>query len=960
MNHQIQKPPTSWPLIILFLLIMLSVIISGITYYNYQKGNLLIEKQQELSAIADLKIKQITQWRFERLANGRFIGENLILEQKISDFLDNHNKKLSASVILQMLKSLTENFDYRSAVLLDREGKVKLAYPARDSLTDDNLKELLPAIRREHKVFMTDLTINSTVSVVHLELIVPLIDKVVSDTLIQGFLVLTIDPDKVLYPLVRSWPAPSKTAESLLIRKEGDEIIYLNELRHLKNTELQLRKPVSEEKLPAAMAIQGVKGTTDGIDYRNVGVVASMKKIPGTEWFMIAKIDRDEVFSVLRSQMRLIVTMLIFFLATVGLFLGFLMWNQRVVFYRERYEQEVDRLALFKHFDYILKFANDIILLLDHNLKIVEANDRATEVYMYRREELIGMSLESIQAPETILEIAGQISGSDGTGSATFETVHRRRDERLFPVEISSRVVDIEGSMYYQTIGRDITERKFAEETLRESEQRFRKIFEESPFPMVITEKDFGILRANDSFCAMSGYSEEELRSFTLSDLIHPDDFGDEPVNLMRLIAEDIPVYHNEKRYLRKNGSVIIGSSTISIIRNNRDEAQFFIGMVEDITLRKQAEEALEKSISLLKATLESTEDGILVVDLSGKIVQFNNKFSSMWRIPAEILASGNDDDALRYVTEQLVDPGSFVDKVKDLYSQPEATSSDLLEFRDGRFFERYSQPQKINGRSVGRVWSFNDITEKKKAENELIAAKLKAEESDRLKTAFLHNVSHEIRTPMNAIIGFSSLLNEPDVSESDRQQYTDIIFQSGNQLLCIINDIVDVASIESGQVKVNIARTDLNFSMKILDEQFSYSEKKYQIPISLSTGLPDNQAIILTDNTKLIQVLSNLINNSIKFTREGSIVFGYTMKDNFLEFFVKDTGIGIPRESLGKIFDRFYQVDRKISRQFGGTGLGLSICKAYVELLGGIISVTSVQGQGTTFIFTIPYLPAP
>ena len=349
---------------------------------------------------------------------------------------------------------------------------------------------------------------------------------------------------------------------------------------------------------------------------------------------------------------------------------------------------------------------------------------------------------------------------------------------------------------------------------------------------MVITGKDFGIIRANASFCSMSGYHEAELKLLTLSDLTHPDDIADEPVNLMRLIAGELPVYHSEKRYLRKDSSVIIGSSTISIIRNIREEAQFFICMVED-------------------------------------------------------------------------------------------------------------------------------ITQKKRAEHELIAAKLKAEESDRLKTAFLHNVSHEIRTPMNAIIGFSSLLNEPDLIESDRHQYTEIIFQSSNQLLSIINDIVDVANIESGQVKVNIKKTDLNFSLRSLDEQFSYSEKQYKIPISFSAGLPDERAVIMTDDTKLIQIISNLINNSIKFTPRGQIDFGYTLNGNWLEFFVKDTGIGIPQESIGKIFDRFYQVDRTVSRQFGGTGLGLSICKAYTQLLGGNISVTSSTGEGTRFVFTIPYVPA-
>ena len=435
-----------------------------------------------------------------------------------------------------------------------------------------------------------------------------------------------------------------------------------------------------------------------------------------------------------------------------------------------------------------------------------------------------------LQAPDTLADLQNQISRINEKGTATFETVHRRKDDFYFPVEISSRTVNIEGTAYYQIIGRDITERKQAEETLRESELRFRKIFEESPFPMVITGKDFGILRANSAFCKMSGYEEGELRLQTFSELSHPDDSADDPLNLMKLIAEDIPVYNKEKRYVRKDGSVILGSSTISVVRNNMDEVVYFIGMVEDITQRKKAEE-------------------------------------------------------------------------------------------------------------------------------ELITAKLKAEESDRLKTAFLHNVSHEIRTPMNAIIGFTSLLNEPDIKAAERKQFTEIIGQSSNQLLSIINDIVDVANIESGQVKVHLTQTDLNQSLRNLHEQYGISEKQHKIKIRLSAGLPDERAVITTDNTKLIQIVSNLVNNAVKFTKQGSVDFGYTLKGDFLEFFVRDTGIGIPQDSLGKIFDRFYQVDRTVSRQFGGTGLGLSICKAYVQLLGGEISVDSEPGKGTVFHFTIPYL---
>jgi two-component system sensor histidine kinase/response regulator len=957
MITQRQKPPAPWSQLGLFFVISISVIAFGFLYYNNQTKALLSEKQLELSAISDLKIRQISQWRIERIGDGQFLGENNLLIRKFSEFLQKPENRKLHDDILQSLKSLTDNFDYKNVLLLNPVGNVILAYPNQDTLVGDHLKLLLPEIVMDRKVVLTDLHRASIVSFVHMDLIVPLIDRRLSDTLVIGFLALRVDPQKILYPLVQSWPIPSKSAETLLLKRDSDEIVYLNELRHMKNTELILRKPLSAGKLPGAMAVQGIEGTVNGVDYRNVPVVAAMKKVPGTPWYMVAKIDRVEVLSALNNQMSMVVIILVLFILTIGLFLGFLWRNQRVRFYREKYETELSRLALVKHFDYILKFANDIILLIDKDLNIIEANDRALETYMYNREELIGMNLTMIRAPETVSQISEQIRNVDENESATFETKHKRKDNSIFPVEISTRVVNIEGSKYYQTIGRDITERKQAEDAIKESEEKFRKIFEESPFPMVMTGKDFVINKANDSFCNMTGYEEEELMSFTFRDFTHPDYISGDEISLMRLIAGEIPVYSTEKRYIRKNMSVIWGSTTISIIRNSNGEVQYFLAVVEEITSRKEAEADLEKSFSLLKATLESTADGILVVDSSGRIIQYNQKFARMWGIPPEILASENDNDALTFVRDQLTDPDNFLENVKNLYSESETTTSDLLEFKDGRVFERYSQPQKINNKSVGRVWSFRDITEKKRAETELIAAKEKAVESDKLKTAFLHNVSHEIRTPMNAIIGFSTLLNEPGTNESERQQYIDIIFQSGSQLLSIINDIVDIANIESGQVRINIKETYLNRSLRSLNEQFSINAEKNNIAVKLKVNLSDDDAIVLTDSTKLIQILSNLINNAIKFTKNGQIDFGYVVKENFLEFFVKDTGIGISSDHIDKIFDRFYQVDRTVSRLYGGTGLGLSICKAYVNLLGGEIRVTSQPGEGTLFTFTVPYL---
>ena len=956
MITQGKKPPVVWPLVVLFFLITVSAIIIGFVYYYYQKKTLLTEKQQELSAISYLKIRQITQWRMERIGDGKFLGDNLLLVRNFSEFLKNPDKQSLRSEIQQSLKSLTETYDYKSVLLIDTTGNTRVAFPNQDTLIGDHLRPMLPGIIKQQGIVLTDLHKANLARFVHLDLIVPLIDRSKNDSLVLGLLALRIDPQQVLYPLLQSWPTPSKSAETLLIRRDGDEIVYLNELRHMKNTSLILKKPASAENLPAAMATKGFTGTIEGIDYRHVPVVAAMNKIPGTPWYMVAKMDRDEVLSSLNSQIRMIVIILILTILTSGSFLGLLIRNQRVIYYRERYENEVDRLALIKHFDYILKFANDFILLIDKDLKIVEANDSALEFYQYSRDEFIGMNVEKIRAPETLLQLPGNVNIVDINESATFETVHKRKDNSTFPIELSTRVVQIEGSKYYQSIGRDITQRKNVENTLRESEDRFRKIFEESPFSMLMTGKDFGIIRANFSFCNFIGYTEKELKIFTFRNFTHPDYISNDEISLLKLIAGDIPLYQTEKRYIRKDGSVIWGSTTVSLIRNKKDEVQFFLVMIEDINLRKKAAEELENSVSLLKATFESTEDGLLVVESSGKIVQFNQKFIEMWNIPEEVMALGENIVALEYVKSQLIDPETFVQNIKHLYSDPEATSFDLLEFVDGRYFERYSQSQKISGKSVGRVWSFRDVTKRKKSEADLIAAKEEAEESDRLKTAFLHNVSHEIRTPMNGIIGFSSLLNEPDLNEADRHQYTAIIYQNSVQLLSIINDIVDIANVESGQARINLTEFNLNSMLRNLHEQFIMSGKENNVSITLKMSLADEDSTISADNTKLIQILSNLINNAIKFTRNGQVDIGYVLKDKLLEFRIKDSGIGIPSEYHSRIFDRFFQVDNAVSRQYSGTGLGLSICKGYIELMGGTITVESEPGKGTLFLFTIPY----
>ncbi len=251
-------------------------------------------------------------------------------------------------------------------------------------------------------------------------------------------------------------------------------------------------------------------------------------------------------------------------------------------------------------------------------------------------------------------------------------------------------------------------------------------------------------------------------------------------------------------------------------------------------------------------------------------------------------------------------------------------------------------------------------LNKKYKIQNEeLIKAKEKAEESDRLKTEFLNNMSHEIRTPMNAIQGFSNFLNESDLTNEKRNFYINIIQNSGNQLLRIVDDILEISELETKQVRVSENEVCLNDFLLELFSIFDIKAKESKIPLYLKKGLSDKDSAIITDKTKLNKILSNLLENALKFTNEGFIEFGYTVVNNEIEIYVKDTGIGIKTDKQEIIFERFSQENENTATNYGGLGLGLSITKENTGLLGGKIWVKSEKGKGSTFFVTIPYKPA-
>lgn len=385
-------------------------------------------------------------------------------------------------------------------------------------------------------------------------------------------------------------------------------------------------------------------------------------------------------------------------------------------------------------------------------------------------------------------------------------------------------------------------------------------------------------------------------------------------------------------------------------------------------TALQKAEEALLQSEENFRHSISESPLGINIVSEEGKTIYANKAFLDIYEFESleEFAAIPNKK---RYTPESFIQYQEIKEKRKKRQEISDYVLSIINKSGEVRHVKIARKEVLWNG-SKHYQFINQDITEQKKLTAELIAAKEHAEESDRLKSAFLANISHEIRTPMNGILGFTELLKMPDISQADQERYIHIIELSGNRLLNIINDLVDISKIEAGQMNINIHETNVNQLLKDLQLFFAPEAQNRELSLSFSTGLSDEKSNIQTDHTKLTQVMSNLINNALKFTKSGSINFGYSSISSSsgiagefvepieLEFYVQDTGVGISTEQTAIIFERFRQGSISLTRAYEGAGLGLSISKALVELLGGKIWVESKPGKGSIFFFKIPSRP--
>ena len=529
---------------------------------------------------------------------------------------------------------------------------------------------------------------------------------------------------------------------------------------------------------------------------------------------------------------------------------------------------------------------------------------------------------------------------------------------------------------------RDITERKIAEKVLELRENHLTAIIENQPGLVWLKDIDGRFLTVNEAFAQSCGEK-------TAGDVLGKTDFDIWPIELAEKYRNDDAKVINHKQPLRIEESIYDHKERKWFETFNMpilDESGIVIGttgFAVDITDRKKIEMELHENEKKYRELFESNSDGITIFKLSDNelpntILDMNqNAYKMLGYTKEEMLLMKPGDIEINATNEDI---GKRIYDIKTKgFAEFEAT----FIHKSGYEIFVEIKVMVINYNNQPALMNIvRDITERKRTEeyilkqnlvlerqyeeymelNEILRvtnydlgiAKEKAEESDRLKTAFLQNISHEIRTPLNGLLGFLSILKNDSLPKDERDEYINLINESANRLLNTINDIVEISQINAGQVSFLPAETNIGLLIDYQIDRFKDSANSKGLEFLIKNNLPENIANICTDNTKLNIILENLIDNAIKFTTEGTVEFGLREQNDFIEFSVKDTGTGIPKSKHQAIFDRFMQVDASNTRKFEGSGLGLSIAKAYVEMLGGKIWVESEVGIGSTFYFTI------
>jgi PAS domain S-box-containing protein len=898
------------------------------------------------NGIADDRSRLVSHWLMERKADAELTARSPLLsallspitgQKTVRQLLEDERRSSIA-----MLDETKGSYGYSGIYILDREGRL-----VSQATASPEIPEMLGATARgalQRGQLQVDWLPDGQ-GRSSLGFVTPVPDKGERNAAGQrvmnplGAVALIVNPYETLFPLLTVETVPTKTDETVLLMRKGDEVFYLSPLR---NGPAGLHVALNRPGFAAKAALEGRRTFGEYIDYRGVRVLAATRGIPLTGWGVVTKIDREEALAGFRHDawMEAFAAALLL-LALAGWFFAY----HRYVWTRLLKLEEEEFLAL-------LESTPDGLVILDSESRIVFVNAQTERLFGYGREELLGRSFTMVVPEETRGGGFPECSPGRGDWSTAprVEVEGRRKNGTVFAVEVGfSPVVGREGRLFCAAI-RDLTERDKTEKVVQASERRYRRYVERNAAAFICITLDGRLVECNDAAVRLVGYdSREELLSHrTAQFYFNPAD----QQALVELLKKQKALTNYEICWKRKDGSPVWALVNITLVEAE-DGGVLIEGTAIDITERKR----MEKDLQMIASVVESSTDLIGFASLEGSVFFLN-------AAGRQILGLDKDAPMAVSVADYVMDEDRerFRERVLPAVA------------RDGRWEGETQFKHRKTGAPVPMWQSIffvtehgtnrrtalgticRDMTERKREEHELRAAKEAAEAASRAKSEFLANMSHEIRTPMNGILGMTALALDTDISPEQRE-YLSMVKSSADSLLELINTILDFSKIEAGKLELESIEFNLRDTLEptlrtlVLRAREKSLELNYQVR-------PEVPETLVGDPGVLRQIVVNLVGNAIKFTEHGEVSVRVERESEeeeraCLHFRVEDTGIGIPVESQTRIFEAFAQADSSTTRRYGGTGLGLTISRRLVEMMGGRIWLESTLGKGTAFDFT-------
>ena len=882
------------------------MVAGGVWLYYVQAASLRERAEAELAAIASLKIDQIESWRTQHLRTAERLTESRLYAEIIEAWLDDPSAETAGGIVARMRAEQPSN-DYFEVLLVDAEGIERLRLGEGNADIHGHVQDaVLDAIERGEPA-LTHLHIGPGDLPAHIDVIAPLYYQLDGELVSPGAIVLQSAAEDFLYPLVQSWPTPSETAETALVARDGEYALFLNDLRHVDGAALELRIPLTESDNPAVMAVTGVTGLVEGVDYRGERVFAYLAPIEGSEWFMVTKIDVDEALAEWRARAAAIVALVTGLVVLIVAGLG-LAWQRSradqlgalLAAERGLREKEQELLSLFE--------AAPLGLGTTRNRVFTDVSDRFCEMAGYSRDELLGMDSRMLYVDDDEYERVGrELYSTDlQDGPQTVETTFVRSDGTLVDVLVSAAALDPgDAARGASFAALDISERKRVEEQVSEHNALLESLVRISQTPVASAEEYLGFVLGEA--LGMTGSTAGRVCRY---DERSGEFVCNGPLDVTRGLAE---------RMSQASAALRCGTLFDRVVEERRAVS---ISSAEALPADTPGSDASGSDVNCLAVPVFADDRVVAVAAVTGA--------SSPYTEEAERRLSVLMDGAWRVIRRHLAE-----EEVRTINASLEQIVR-----------ERTEELQAIN-------------EELKATAVELHQTNRELVDANEAKTRFLRAMSHELRTPLNSIIGFSGIMLDGlagEMTEEQRRQL-EMINRSGRHQLDLINDILDLSRIEAGKVEMQIDRVDVaELAREVLQAVAPAAEHK---GLAVSLALPDHGdscGTIVSDPVKVRQVILNLLSNAVKFTEEGQVSLHVEcMNGTAVRFAISDTGPGIPAEDHETIFGEFTQRQRTHAKQHQGTGLGLAISRGLAGLLGGTITLESTVGVGSTFTLELP-----